>query len=110
MGTRRARSSATSSSRSSVLWTRCPVSADVKITGAQRSDGARSRRYRSNAGAVPVSFSTRSHLFTTTTSPHPAFQAFSAIFRSWTWTGSVPSTRSRQTSARSTARSVRSAL
>ncbi len=79
----------------------------VKRMGTHCRKGARSRIDFSKWGAVIVSFSTRSHLLATMTSPHPASHAFSAILRSWTAIRSVASIRRRQTSARSMARSVR---
>ena len=82
VGMRRSRSTCTRSTRSRVFRARWPVRAEAKMTGTQRRKVARARSFFSTARAVKLSFSARSHLFTTRITPQPAFHAASATFTS----------------------------
>ena len=88
--------------------TRWPVSAEMKTNGTKARYGAVSAHSFSNLAAVLSSFSSRSHLLTTTISPRPASQASAAILRSWPLKPLVASRTRMQTSERSIARRVRS--
>ena len=105
---RRSRSAWTRSTRSKVLRTRWPVSAEVKTKGIQRRNGVRARAPFSIPGAVEPFLSTRSQVLTTRMTPQPESHAASATFTSCLWMPEEASVSTRQTSASRITRVARS--
>ncbi len=92
------------------LSRRCFSKTEMKSTGTSVKGSKRFFTAASNSFMVLVSFSIRSHLFTSTTTPLPLRWMMDMMCRSCCWMPSCASIISRHTSLSSMARTDRSTL
>mmetsp|Transcript_11608 Transcript_11608/g.25849 ORF Transcript_11608/g.25849 Transcript_11608/m.25849 type:complete len:242 (+) Transcript_11608:439-1164(+) len=101
VGMRRPNCSADLSTLSNSFSERCPVSADISTTSAQRREGRWSRIFSIALRYVRSSFSgTASHLFSAITQERPSSAIRWARMRSWSTSPVIASSMSTTTSAR----------